>query len=833
LPKVNAEQIQFDTDACTLLSEVKPGLALTDVNNLRLTVVQRTRIRQLAADHHTLQERLRGAADRAESIQGDWAQKNRVLEETVVPSDAGELARALDRAHGQGDLEASLHSETTALRGVQEQATGELERLTLWSGTLEQLESLSVPSFETVETFESELNTMGNEQALLRTQSEENRQWGAKLEGEVQALRLGGTVPMEAELEKARDYRERGWGFVRHAWREGGSDSEKEKAFDPEQPLAEAYEQSVADADDIADRLRREADRVAKLAGLLADREGCEEKAKVLEKQKASITARLEVCQRRWREAWQPAGIVPLSPKEMRAWLTRHAALLAQVSEVREHRYTVEQLQQRLGEHADELSKAMRVLDEPVRGEAERFSAFVLRSNACLQRLKDIAQERANLENEVKRLAAENEKATRARDKAQRDLDVWQREWQKAIAPLGLASDTSAEEASAVLEKLDTLFKRVDESTTRHSRAEDMQQYIDQFNADVAVLVRSLAPELGGLPSDQAVSRIQALLNKAQQDEVRFQTIEKQIEDEQKTLEAADDEISQTRNELQVLMERAHCVDLAALVEAEAKSASAHELGTQLDAVNKTLAGFTAGATLEGFLVEVGAVSADQLPFQIDELDREIRSLDEQRSQLEQEIGSQANKLHSTDGGEQAAIAAEEAQSELAAARAHIERYLRLRLASEVLRRHIERYREQNQDPIIKRAGEIFPRLTLGSFARLKTSFDEKDRPVLLGVRPSGEEVEVSGMSDGARDQLFLSLRLASLERQLIGGEPLPFIVDDVLIKFDDARAQAALEQLIEVAHRTQVFFFTHHARLAELAQKTVPSELLKVHQLG
>ena len=58
-------------------------------------------------------------------------------------------------------------------------------------------------------------------------------------------------------------------------------------------------------------------------------------------------------------------------------------------------------------------------------------------------------------------------------------------------------------------------------------------------------------------------------------------------------------------------------------------------------------------------------------------------------------------------------------------------------------------------------------------------------------------------MSDGTRDQLFLSLRLASLDRQLAVSEPFPFVLDDILLNFDDARARATLEQLTEVARQT------------------------------
>ncbi len=61
----------------------------------------------------------------------------------------------------------------------------------------------------------------------------------------------------------------------------------------------------------------------------------------------------------------------------------------------------------------------------------------------------------------------------------------------------------------------------------------------------------------------------------------------------------------------------------------------------------------------------------------------------------------------------------------------------------------------------------------------------------------------------------------------------MPFIADDVLIKFDDDRAIATLKILAELCAKTQVLFFTHHARLVELAQNAVPKALLKIHRLG
>jgi uncharacterized protein YhaN len=57
-------------------------------------------------------------------------------------------------------------------------------------------------------------------------------------------------------------------------------------------------------------------------------------------------------------------------------------------------------------------------------------------------------------------------------------------------------------------------------------------------------------------------------------------------------------------------------------------------------------------------------------------------------------------------------------------------------------------------------------------------------------------------------------------------------VLDDVLLDLDDDRARAALGVLGEVASRTQVLFFTHHARLRELAREALGDGRLSEHVL-
>ena len=185
------------------------------------------------------------------------------------------------------------------------------------------------------------------------------------------------------------------------------------------------------------------------------------------------------------------------------------------------------------------------------------------------------------------------------------------------------------------------------------------------------------------------------------------------------------------------------------------------------------------------------------------------------------------------DGSAAAADAGENAQRLLDAMRSDVEQFARLRLAVIVLRTAIEEYRKKNQGPIVERASELFSELTLGSFERIQADTNDQGDRVLVGFRP-GEtrSVPVHGMSDGTADQLYLAIRLASLEQYLQDHEPIPFIVDDILIKFDDDRAVAALKALARLSEKTQVIYFTHHQHIVDLAGENLDDDVLFTHHL-
>jgi uncharacterized protein YhaN len=185
------------------------------------------------------------------------------------------------------------------------------------------------------------------------------------------------------------------------------------------------------------------------------------------------------------------------------------------------------------------------------------------------------------------------------------------------------------------------------------------------------------------------------------------------------------------------------------------------------------------------------------------------------------------------DGNAKAAEAAEEGARLLAKIQRLAERYIQLKVAGYVLKSEIERFRSENQTPVLAITSRYFSELTLGSFAGLLADENDQGEPVLVGTRPSGARVLVERMSSGTRDQLYLALRLASLEWRLAGHhEPMPFILDDILVNADDARSKAALKILGELAAKTQVILFTHHRRIVDEARQLATASGLQVHEL-
>jgi uncharacterized protein YhaN len=198
---------------------------------------------------------------------------------------------------------------------------------------------------------------------------------------------------------------------------------------------------------------------------------------------------------------------------------------------------------------------------------------------------------------------------------------------------------------------------------------------------------------------------------------------------------------------------------------------------------------------------------------ELDELTAKDEELVETQAGIATKLAEAKTALEAIAGTADAATAEAQRQEALAKMTDTVERYVKVYTCARLLRWSIERYREVKQGPLLQSASRIFSKLTLGSFEKLSVDFDS-DPVKLLGRRADGKLVEIAGMSEGTRDQLYFALRLAALDLHLSQAHALPFIADDLFVNYDDDRSTAGLHALSDLSRSTQVLFLTHHRHL-------------------
>jgi len=828
------EQALLEEAATDLLSDLPFEITADEVVTLRLDVGQRMRLRQLAAEHAVITGQMSAAAKTITDLDRKLQQAHNALASVKTPPNVNALKRALVRVQRKAGIEETLGKTQSALGALDAKITVAMRQLRPALPVGSDVETLPVPLMETVDGFIEQLQGIQAESARYGRELEEARNEQAGVAERMESSRLGIPVPSEDDLQAARQQREDGWQLVRREWLNHEDIAAEATLYDAEKSLPEAYEQRVLAADDVADRLRREADRVAEQAQLMARGAALEAQIAGIERSRQRTEERRSKLLAEWATQWKPSGVEPLSPNEMRAWLTRFEMIRKQAEQRRTTAEEVARIREEVSRDRDALGHELQLLGADGPREGDTLSALLERCQESVTTAEEGERQRVTAEKTVASLQDDVSAARQEAEDTGRRMTDWNQQWSEALRPLALPEDTSPDVATQVLEKLQEAKQKIAEAKNRARRIRGIDRDAQSFAAESRALVSRLSPDLGELPVEQAVAELHARLMRGKQDETRLASLDEQAEAQRKQQEDAKDNIPACEDQLATLCREAQVPTVDDLPAAESNWANHQRLQQGIDEQETVVLQFSPGKPIEDIEQEASAIDPDMIPGQLVEIGSQLGQLETKRSELDQRIGQERRSLDLMNGGDAAALHAEESQRILAELRDQGQRYVRLRVAAAFLRGEIKRYRERNQEPLLRRASDLFRRMTLDSFSELASDFNDRDEPVLVGVRSSGEQVLVEGMSDGTCDQLYLALRLASLERYLEGNEPMPFIVDDILIRFDDGRAKAALEALAELSKKTQVIFFTHHQRLVSLAEGLGgPPCTVAVHRLG
>lgn len=815
-----------EKDLQNLVRRISPGASIEDIVMASPSDVDTAELTRHLDDITRLTDKRDSLIDRiAELDAGEKLQPGG--SGTPDPGARRSLQQAIGNAQKLGDISRQTTDLERESRGMNVRLIRALSELGLASDDeLRTTRPLMEAQISHVRTTLADLDTN------LHKLSDEDRRLVKDIEAqttELRKLESAGEIVTFETLNITRAHRDKGWDLIRRIYVENEEyDDERALAFDPDRPLPEAFEWSQRDADRQADLLRSDADRAARFkvsVGRIHDME--KRRSEIAEAMASHRGARQQV-EQAWNHQLSEARLPLLSPEALQEWQNNRATALDASDRLAELQLEHGRLIACEQKALSELNVALQALGQSLAGSAS-LPVLIEQAIQWDRRATESEAERNALAKTARERNAERERSERQCEKYHVELNQHTLVVQAWCDRLLLPTDSACEVVKARLSEFNIVDRDARSLADAKARLGKTQVIIDAFEAEARELASFLDEPAPVIATDFAFRLSRRLMESREQEQKR-----KSLESEQTSLITsklyADAVIEEHLATFKELCEAAGVASVDLLEEQEERANQKRHAQQTVENQRNLLieASVRPENELRQKLAEkdIASIDADR-----DECQREITRL-EQRQTEAREAEEQARRaMESIDTSDAAAAAREAMESAAAKYRSAIRPWARLKIAHVLLRNALNRFRDRAQAPMVASASKYFSLMTDGRYVKLVAD-ESADVPVLIAERNDGVPVRVEEMSEGTADQLYLALRLASLELRRSPHSQMPLILDDVLITSDDKRSEHILKALAKFSEAGQVMLFTHHRHLIDLARSSLSDQHISIHYL-
>ncbi|MEO8013489.1 MAG: AAA family ATPase [Polaromonas sp.] len=754
------------------------------------------------------------------------------LRREEIPEPAADLRQALVSALEQAR---SLGDAQQRLLGLQAGLDTEQRKL---NGSLRDM-GLQLPAQLTLTGWlaVAEIDAWEHERSELLKQAALNQNHTGQLQTDLalqhrrsKRLAATGEVVTADTLRRARELREASWQAIRSAYINSDKDAGKRANNDTfGNPLPLRFEQTLAEADRQADLLREGAQRAAEVAECGQRIEEMMQTLVVLQTREVEHTDALASLDSGWHQTLSRLGIPASTAAGVREWLMVRQTALDQHERLAQTRLSHDWLTQQMAASFQGLSDALRALGHALPETSLPLSVLVALGTAAERELVTVQAAMQRWRVDLDSLG-QGLQADQARDA---ELTRWIQNARVALdrncSRLSLEQDA---EAPTIKARLAELHHWVNDYQLHvgHQQQLKQMQASEEAATHGAVALGRLLEEPVWDHRDAWIDEMALRLSRSREAALAKASLLRREDEETARRQRALSGLEDVHQILQELVGQAGVRHADELPEAEIRSGQLHALRLRLQGLKDQLARTSRkdACALRHDLASLDSVAIEQ--------EKQICSAailtleSDEKTAIDAEQAARL-ALAQIDTSDEAAQAKEEMEAAIARYRAGVRPWARLKLAEALLGEALRRHREKAQGPVVALAGDYFRLMTAGRFVRLVVDADS-DTPLLLAQPAQGKAVEISALSEGTADQLYLSLRLAALEVQRKPGRMMPLVLDDVFMTADDERASHMFRALAKFAAASQVLVFTHHHHLLALASSAVGESELRVHQL-
>ncbi len=743
------------------------------------------------------------------------------------PADAAALMHACRSL--EADFRKSLKDQV-ALRKAKETEQAGMAALTGWSEGAEVLLATIFPATSTIAEAKVAIERARQDEnsVLQRTSGLKGRIAAANLEIDHSAKHS--TIPSGASVIEERSSRDRQWSEIR---------ATAESGQHPKVETLDKYEIHVRTADQLVDRQVEGADMVASQRRLSLDLQRLEVELAHENQVSDEVCGKRQVEEAKVISLWNGSGYLGElgTPDTMLAWLALKDKAIDAVRARMQLETEADESRQAVILGISALHAAANLLGvhlpEDIDNEVA-IRAAVARTMGELEKSRQDWAMARKLEDDIRQRRTEAEQASENLAASKQELSDWKGRWASAIPAINLAPDANIAAAKTILGHWESFSADAKGRKEAERRADAIRSDLAAIRAEIDDIVGKVG-EIASIENAPDEERWQewprilhAELGRARAEADSIGRADREIIEAENDLTKAEESNIAAAKALNKLRQEAGLSESDNVDIATASSRKKQELNAAIGKQIKALTEAAEGLSEEALRNELGSRARQEVEaLRTDnELGRKAKQTAIESAIQHQEQRRQHLQALEERSGFSAAL--HESFGHAGQVGELTRRWMRITVARLLLDATIERYRAQHEGPMIRRANEMFIAIAGNQapdhFAKLDVDYEKPSDPQLIAIRSSGASAKVNEMSEGTRDQLWLSFRIAALERRAREGEPLPFLADDLFASSDPQRAATGMRYLGELSKSTQVIVFTHHDYVVSAAQLHFPN---------
>lgn len=380
-------------------------------------------------------------------------------------------------------------------------------------------------------------------------------------------------------------------------------------------------------------------------------------------------------------------------------------------------------------------------------------------------------------------------------------------QWVLSLEKLSLDPGLTPLSAISVLGGIRSLREQERNAREIRQRISTIENYLKEIEGRLSPIL--IASGLPLFETTQALGALDDLQNRYAQHkkaEIDKRLLEDQIEKWESERNLRITELEGIEKKILGLLQSAGCSDEHSFLDLGSRISDRENLQLQMEELlrNQPLLINEEGTS---FREELKKESSEETEAYLQEINSDIKRIQQETDQL---LGDQRSVQDDRDRMERS-NPSEEIQSHISQLTEEIEeaadRWAVSVIAQKMLTDAREKYQREKQGPLLESASRYFKQFTKGRYSRVESVIGEERLQIVDSFDKFKDAPSM--LSRGTAEQLFLAMRFALIDEYSRNSEPMPVVLDDVMVNFDPERAQATCEGIVELSSRHQVILLT------------------------